>query len=325
MIKTDKFAFQYGGHVPIASVGLGEPFEIYTEDAFCGQITSKDDKPRELAPFPKINPLTGPIAIDGVRTGDVIAVHIIAMDSMCDWGVATISPNFGLLSSSPLSPNLQPDQDEHVWIWEFSTDRQSLVTKSSNGVLLRVPYQPFHGTIGVAPAHGEIRLGLVAGEFGGNLDITDIGPGSTIYLRSNVDGGHLYVGDGHYAQGDGEITGTAIEGSFNSTLVVDQFSSQDEILWPRFENNTHIGVIGCARPLDDAVRIAATELVYWVASIATLELPDAHQLVSQTCKIRIGGMVGTTFNVLCIIPKNVLSSEVCIFDNVHGTLASKSL
>ena len=325
MIKTDKFAFQYGGHVPIASVGLGEAFAIYTEDAFCGQITSKDDKPREISPFPKINPLTGPIAIDGVSAGDIIAIHVIAMDSTRDWGVATISPNFGLLSSSPLSPNLQPEQDEHVWIWQFSTDRQSLVTKSRNGVLLRVPYQPFHGTIGVAPAHGEIRLGLVAGDFGGNLDITDIGPGATLYLRSNVDGGHLYVGDGHYSQGDGEITGTAIEGSFNSTLVVDRLSSQDQILWPRFENNSHIGVIGCARPLDDAVRIAMTELVYWIANIAALDLPDAHQLVSQTCKIRIGGMVGTTFNVLCVVPKKILHPEVPIFEDMHNRLAIKSI
>ena len=108
-------------------------------------------------------------------------------------------------------------------------------------------------------------------------------------------------------------------------MVVEKFSSQDEILWPRFENNTHIGVIGCARPLDDAVRIASSELVHWVASIAALELPDAHQLVSQACKIRIGGMVGTTFNVLCVIPKNVLSAEVCTFDNIHRTLATKSL
>ena len=133
-----------------------------------------------------------------------------------------------------------------------------------SGRRLSVPYRPFHGTLGVAPAHGEVRLGLAPGDFGGNLDIPELTAGATLYLRANRDGGHLYIGDGHYAQGDGEIAGTAIEGAFRTTLTVERAAADDSFDWPRLETATMLGVIGCGRPVDDALRIAAAGLVKWV-------------------------------------------------------------
>ena len=322
MRETTEFVFHFGGHAPRLTTTPEKPFTVFTEDAFGGRLTSIDGKPRELAPYPEINPLTGPIAIEGVVVGDVLAVHFLALKPTRDWGVATTSPNFGLLSGTRLTPNIQSEHDERVWIWKFGSDRQSLTTQASNGAILTVPFRPFHGTVGVAPAHGEVRLAVVPGDFGGNLDLPDIGPGVTLYLRANVDGGHLYVGDGHYCQGDGEITGTGIEGAFNSTMVVGRLPFQNNFDWPRLENDSHIGVIGCARPMDDAVRIAATGLVHWVSSLTHMEVLDAHQLVSQACTLRIGNMVNPAFTVLCLIPKKMLECDLRIYDGMHDRLAA---
>lgn len=300
------FVFHLGGHQPAMSVRPGEPFTVFTEDCFSGRLTSADGKPREIAPFPKVNPLVGPIAVEGVKAGDVIAIRLHRLAPARGWGVATVSPGFGFLSGTRLSPNLQPEQAERVWIWRFSDDRKTLTTQAASGGTLTVPARLFHGTLGVAPAHGEVRLGVAPGDYGGNLDIPDITEGATLYLRANVDGGQVYIGDGHYAQGDGEIAGTAVEGAFHTTLSVERVEADAAFDWPRLETASHIGVIGVARPLDDAARIAVAGLVRWVASRSGLDLADAHQFVSQTCRLRIGNVVNPAFSVLCSVPKTTL-------------------
>lgn len=318
--ESGDFVFHIGGHAPKTVIACGERHTVFTEDCFSGKLTSTEGRPREVAPFPRVNPLSGPIAVSGVAAGDIVAIHLDTLTPARDWGVATISPDFGLLSGTRGNPNLQPAQDERVWIWQFDTDKRSLSTEAANGVTLRVPYRPFHGTVGVAPAHGEVRLGLVPGDFGGNLDIPDLGPGATLYLRANVAGAHLYIGDGHYAQGDGEIAGTAIEGAFHTTLVCDRLPMEEGFDWPRLETDREIGVIGIARPLDDACRIAVAGLVQWVARITGLAMADAHQLVSQCCRLRIGNLVNPAFSVLCALDKSLLGPDAVIHAGMHTRL-----
>jgi acetamidase/formamidase len=322
--RTDDFVFQIGGHTPKMTIGLREKLTVFTEDCFSGKLTSIDGKPREVAPYPKVNPLTGPIHVSGVTAGDIVAIHLPSLMPARDWGVATVSPNFGLLSGTRSNPNLQAPQDERVWIWRLEPDGQALSTEAANGALLRTAYRPFHGTLGVAPAHGEVRLGLVPGDFGGNLDIPDLGPGATLYLRANVDGAHIYIGDGHYAQGDGEIAGTAIEGAFHTTLVCDRLTMEDGFDWPRLETDSVIGVIGSARPLEDACRIAVAGLVQWVAHVTGLPTMDAHQLVSQSCRLRIGNLVNPSFSVLCAIDKSALGPNVIVHADTHTRLKTSS-
>ena len=156
-----------------------------------------------------------------------------------------------------------------------------------------------------------MRLGVVPGDFGDNLDVPDLGPGATLYVRANdvrtsADGAHLYIGDGHYAQGDGEVAGTAIEGAFNTTLTAHIAAPDPDFDWPRLETETHIGVIGAARPAEDAARIAVAGLVCWVARLRGLGIMDAHQLVSQSCRLRTGNLVNPAFTLLCHKPKAVL-------------------
>lgn len=313
------FVFHFGGHTPRLKIPLSQATTVFTEDCFSGKLTSSDGRPREVAPYPRVNPLTGPIHVEGVKAGDIVAVHLLALAPARDWGVATISPDFGLLSGTRGSPNLQPPQDERVWIWRFGPDRRTLVTQAANGGTISVPYRPFHGTLGVAPAHGEVRLGVVPGDFGGNLDIPDLGPGATLYLRANLEGAHVYIGDGHYAQGDGEIAGTAVEGAFHTTFACGRLAATDDFDWPRLETDTHIGVIGSARPVDDACRIGVAGLVRWVRTITGLPLMDAHQLVSQACRLRIGNLVNPSFTVLCSIDKGLLGVST-LNEGIHDRL-----
>ncbi len=317
------FVFHFGGHEPRMTVPQDQPFSVYTEDCFSGLLSSADGKPRDVAPYPTVNPLTGPIAVEGVSAGDIVAIHILSVEPARNWGVATISPDFGLLSGTRAAPNLQLPQDERVWIWTFEADGASLSTAAANGARLRTSYRPFFGTVGVAPAHGEVRLSVVPGDFGGNLDIPDLGPGATLYLKANVPGGHIYIGDGHYAQGDGEIAGTAIEGAFNAVLSVAGLANEDGLDWPRLETDTEIGVIGCGRPLEDAVRIATAGTVRWVASLTGLDLMDAHQLVTQSCRLRIGNLVNPAYSVLCTVPKSILGPGTTIMNGIHGKLGRR--
>ena len=321
MTVQSEFVFHFGGHECRRTVHPGEAFDVFTEDTFGGRLTSPDGKPRSVAPYPWVNPLTGPIAIEGVREGDVLAVHLASLRAARDWGVATVSPNFGLLSGTLGNPNLQPELDERVWIWRVSEDGNTLHTTTASRVDLQVPFQPFFGTIGIAPAHGEVRLSVTPGEFGGNLDLPDLGPAATLYLRSNVDGGHLYLGDGHFAQGDGEITGTAVEGALDATLIAWRVGPVPTFDWPRMETDRHLGVIGCARPLEDAVRIAASGMVRWLSELSCLDTADAHQLVSQSCELRIGNLVNPTFSVCCRLAKHLVPNREPIMGDAHRKLA----
>jgi amidase len=315
------YAFHYADRPALAELRPWEEIEIFTEDCFMGLVTKEGDNPRALAPFPRVNPLTGPIQVLDAARGDLLAIHFASMHPARDWGVSTLSPNFGLLSGTRLSPNLQPPQGERVWIWRVDEDGETVSTKSPSGLLLRVPRRLFHGSVGVAPDHGEIRSSVVPDSFGGNLDLPEMGPGTTLYLRVNVPGAKLYVGDGHYAQGDGEIGGTAVEGAMHTTLRVG-LCPADDIEWPRLETDTMIGVIGAGRPLDDAVRVATSALVKWVSSLCCLKDGDALQLVSQCCVLRVANLVNPSYTAAAFIPKTLLPGLPLIMQDTHARLRS---
>ena len=317
--QPNPYVFHFGTGEARVRTRRGELLTVFTEDCFTGNLVSVHDKPRELAPFPWINPLTGPIAVEGVRTGDIIAVHLVSLEPARSWGVSTISPNFGALSGTRNNPNLQPEQTEKVWIWQVDSAAGIVSTTTGTGHTIQASLRPFYGSLGVKPPHGEIRSSLVSDAFGGNLDIPDLTAGSTLYLRANVDEAMVYIGDGHYSQGDGELSGTAIEGALNTELIFDSFAG-DDILWPRLQTDSEIGVIGSARPLEDAVRIASHALVCWITRICGLELHDAHQLVSQNCRMRIGNLVNPLYTVASFIETARLPGEPNIFEGTHHNL-----
>ncbi len=170
---------------------------------------------------------------------------------------------------------------------------------------VKIPLHPFLGCVGVAPADGEMRSSIVPAEFGGNMDAPEASVGNTLYLPVNVSGALLFLGDGHAAMGDGEIAGTAIEVSMRVRIQVDVIKRQ-KIEWPRFENADYIMAVGIYRPLDDALRIAFTELIHWIHERYGLSEMDAYELLSKTAEIHVDEMVDPNYVIVAKINKKFL-------------------
>src|SRR5207302_274846 len=170
---------------------------------------------------------------------------------------------------------------------------------------VKIPLHPFFGCIGVAPAGGEARSSIVPAEFGGNMDSPEVSVGNTLYLPVNVPGALLYMGDGHAAMGDGEVAGTAIEVPLRTRLQINVLKGQ-KINWPRFENDDTIMAVGAYRPLDDALRIAFTELVRWIHHDYGLSELDTYELLSKVARIHLNEMVDPNYVVVALVEKKYL-------------------
>ncbi|HJT16271.1 MAG TPA: acetamidase/formamidase family protein, partial [Thermoanaerobaculia bacterium] len=157
---------------------------------------------------------------------------------------------------------------------------------------------------GVSPA-GESRSTIVPDSFGGNMDCPEVRAGNTVYLGVRVPGALVSFGDGHYAMGEGEIIGTAIEGAMNVDITVDLIKGRDTA-WPRIENSDWIMTLGAARPLEDAARIAFREMVRWVQDLTGMSEMDAYEFVSQNAKAPLVEMVDPEYTVLVKIEKERL-------------------
>jgi len=173
---------------------------------------------------------------------------------------------------------------------------------------VRIPLHPFLGCIGVAPANGEARSSIVPAEFGGNMDAPEVSVGNTLYLPVNVPGALFYFGDGHAAMGDGEIAGSAIEVPMKARLQFDLVKGK-HTGWPRFENDKEIMAAGIYRPVDDAVRIAFTELVRWIHADYGLSELDAYELLSKVGRIHLTEMVDPNYVVIASVEKKYLPAK----------------
>ena len=170
---------------------------------------------------------------------------------------------------------------------------------------------------------GEARLSISNGRHGGNIDTPELRAGVTVYLGANVDGALLALGDGHARQGEGEACGVGVEAAMNTTLAVDLIKGVSTP-WPRFESDTHIGSVGCARPLEDAFRIAYHDLVTWTADLTGLDPLDAYQLASQAAQAPIGNVCDTDYSIVAKIPKPYLYGAAA-YDGIHARLRATDL
>jgi acetamidase/formamidase len=148
-------------------------------------------------------------------------------------------------------------------------------------------------------------MSITPGEWGGNMDAPEASVGNTLYLPVNVAGALLFMGDGHSAQGDGEVAGTGIEVPLRVRIQVDLIKGR-AAKWPRFENATSLMTVGAYRPLDDALRIAFTELVSWLHKDYAISELDAYELLSKIARIHLTEMVDPNYVVIGIIDKQYL-------------------
>jgi len=298
--------YVYATVPPVLTLKPGEILDTRTADCFGNAIKKPGDT---LALAKGDNPLTGPFAIAGAEPGDTIAVRILALTVDSDKGIGALAPGFGALNSTNYTPMLNGHVPEKIWFYDIDhAANQATFHALDSSYSVRIPMQPFLGCIGVAPAGGEARASVVPAEFGGNMDAPEVRPGYTLYLPVNAPGGLLYIGDGHAAQGDGEIAGTAIEVPLRVRLQVDLIKGK-KIAWPRLENETSLMAVGAYRPLDDAMRIAFTELIGWIHADYGLSELDAYELLSKTAKIHLVEMVDPNYVVIASIDKRFLPKK----------------
>lgn len=295
--------YVYGPAAPVAHVKSGGVIETNTLDAFGNAIQKPGDK---LSAVKGDNPLTGPFYVDGAQPGDTLAVKILDLQVDGKMGIGAFAPGFGALNETSYTPMLHPPLPEKIWFYPIDKASNTATFHAlDSNYSVKIPLHPFFGCIGVAPAGGEARSSVVPAEFGGNMDAPEVSVGNTLYLPVNVAGALLYMGDGHAAMGDGEVAGTAIEVPLRARIQVSVIKGK-KINWPRFENSTSIMAVGAYRPLDDALRIAFTELVGWIHDDYGLSSLDAYELLSKVAKIHLDEMVDPNYVVVASIEKKYL-------------------
>ena len=311
--------YTFGGAAPVAQLRPGTVLSTWTRDCFGGRVRSTADLASEVCDPRYLNPQTGPFHVEGAEPGDTLAVHFVSIEPRYDWGVSTTVPFFGSLTATGVTAMLHEPLPERTWFYALDLQERLVRYRALDSAFeVDLPLDPMHGTVGVAPPLGEVRSSLTPGSWGGNMDTPEMRAGTTCYLGVNVSGALLSFGDGHARQGEGETCGVAVECAMDTVAVVELLKAVPTP-WPRLEDDTFIMTTGSARPLEDAFRIAHTELVHWVASLTGLSTLDAYQLVSQAALTPVANVVDTNYTVVAKFPKSLLRGAE-IMSGLHTRL-----
>ncbi|MCK0197968.1 acetamidase/formamidase family protein [Ancylobacter sp. 6x-1] len=274
---------------PALTAKPGATIHFECADSSAGQLgagsTVEDVKTLD---FGKINPVTGPVFVEGAEPGDALKVTIRRfVPSGIGW-TANI-PGFGLLADQFLEPAL------HVWSYDTSASVPALYGPGG-----RVPLKPFAGTIGVAPAEPGLHSIVPPRRVGGNLDIRDLSEGVTLYLPVEVEGALFSIGDTHAAQGDGEVCGTAIESRMDVEATL-ELVKDAKLASPRFTTPSPVTrhldaagyevTTGIGPDLMTGAREAVARMVDLLAAEHGLNPVDAYMLCSVCGDLRISEIV----------------------------------
>lgn len=305
---VDNVKYVFGPAAPVARLKAGNILEANSLDCFGNGIQKPGDT---MAMAKGDNPLTGPFFVEGAEPGDTLAVHILDLQVDGNQGVGAFSPGFGAISSANYTPMIEKEPlAEKIWFYPIDHANNTATFQAlDSNYRVKIPVHPFLGCIGVAPARGEARSSLVPAEFGGNMDAPEVSAGNTLYLPVNVAGALLYFGDGHAAMGDGEIAGSAIEVPMRARFRFELIKGKSTG-WPRLENDREIMTTGIYRPVDDAVRIAFTELVHWIHRDYGLSEMDAYELLSKVGKLHLTEMVDPNYVVVASVEKQYLPKKI---------------
>jgi amidase len=304
-VKTKTYNYVFSPYLPpVARVKPGEKVVLYTDDAFESRVKKKTDLPSKSLPTAKfLNPLTGPIYVEGADPGDTLVARIESIEPTRDFAVSCFIHYFGGLTSTPFTRFLQDPLPEKTWIWQLKEGSEEKYFFNDE-IRVKVPWDPFMGTFAVAPDLESISS-LTPGPFGGNMDVPDVKPGNTIYLPVFNPGALFYTADCHGHQGQGEVCGVALEITAKVTMVFDVIK-QKKIEWPRIESHKAIMTVASARPMEDAARIAYVELVLWMEAEFGFSRWEAYELLTQVGGLYVGNMVDTTYSLVASIDKDYL-------------------
>jgi amidase len=297
---------------PVIELAPGERFVVETADSLCGLV--KQEAPKGfaiddvLARLGGACPVTGPLFVAGAVPGGVLEVHIDEVRPVPDAGEAWtgVFTGFGALSSDAFS--IQEPLEPATTLVPYDSDAASL---SVGGRTARIPMRPFLGTVGVAPAR-ERRLSFSQSpEYLGDVDLPDLTGGATLVLPVHVEGALLALGDAHAAQGDGEITGAAVEIEAEADLRCVPRDAEEAGFTglPQLNTATSIGSIAGLQgnDLTDCARAAYRDLVLRLTRHYGFGQRDAYMLLGQVGRLRVGNMIDPFYSVLASIDRPYIS------------------
>ena len=269
VISADQTHARWSAAIPpVATVQSGAIVEVHTMEASDGQFelgsTASDV---ETVSFDPIHPLTGPVAVEGASPGDVLAVTLLDIE-VDEWGWAAIVPGFGFLADRFTEP---------VYMgFEINPGATHIAFNDK----ISVPLAPFPGVMGVAPATDSMLTTIPPRANGGNMDNRHMVEGTTIYFPVFVAGANVSIGDTHAAQGDGEVSGTAIEAGMKIRYRIEIVEGARPIEEPQYESDEYYAVTAFATTLDEAAVKATSYMIDYLIAEHALTPEEAYILCS---------------------------------------------
>ena len=284
---------------PVLRIGPGDTVKTWSVDA---GGRAPDGKVLSLGG----NPLTGPFYVEGAQPGDVRVVKLTKVALNRD----TARSGRTLMQNALTPGYVQHAKDDQAFDSSWTLDRQSntaSLTKAPAALKnFRVPMKPMLGCVAVAPNSGDVIATRDSGSFGGNMDYNQIQQGTTVYLPVYQPGALLLVGDGHAAQGDGELTGDALETSMDIEFTVDVLPGKS-IGMPYAENDEFLMMIGIGGSLDQALQRATSTMARWLEGEYKLTSNEAAVVMGFALKYDIADLVGTQVSIVAKLPKSTLA------------------
>ncbi len=295
--QPTRYHISLGSHDPVLRIGDGDTVLTTTVDSL-----GKDAAGREVTQ--RGNPQTGPFYVEGASPGDTLVVFLDRITPNRPYGhTGTV------VASNVVDPSFAQSLPRGEFI-EWRVDNQTgtaMPAKAIPGLNnLQVRLAPMLGCFGVAPAGGQAISTATSGEHGGNMDYRGFVTGVVAYFPVFVEGALFHLGDGHAIQGDGEIVGTGIEISMDVQFTVRVIKGK-RINWPRGENSDYIFTIGNARPLDQALQHATTEMLVALKQDYGLDETSASILLGQLVEYDIGNVFDPAYTVACKLRKSYLA------------------
>jgi len=298
---------------PVITVDSGDTVTFTCGDASNSQITptSTTETIRTIV-FSQFDPVHGPVYVRSAAPGDVLQVEVLDIETV-NWGWTGIIPGFGLLADEFTEPKLK--------IWDLNTKEGYAWFDEVKGI--KIPLKPFSGELGVAPGEKGAFSTIPPYKSGGNIDTKWIGKGTKVFLPVQVEGALVSVGDGHAAQGDGEVCGCAIETSITITLRLTVLKDKKSyVQTPHFRtapvvaemDEEYYGTTGVESDIREAARDAVRHMIKFLMSEFGLDRQEAYMLCSVAGDLKLHEVVDMpNYVVGFLIPKSIFTKPGTAF------------
>ncbi len=289
---------------PVLTIQSGDTVSLESRDVSDNQLgPSSTAADIETLDWDRVYPLAGPIAVEGAKPGDTLAVEILELRTK-DWGWTAIIPGLGLLPDDFASAYLR--------VFDLTNGEHAFIRED-----VAIPIEPFFGTMGVCPSGAKDQAVMPPGTFGGNMDTRQLVRGTTLYLPVQVEGALFSCGDAHAAQGDGEVCVTGIETPIGATLrftleqgrriPAPQYHVRGPLA-PRANRGEWYGTTGVGPDLYAAAQDAVRAMIDHVSDRSGLSREDAYVLASLCVDLKISEIVDAgQYVVSALLPLNVFA------------------